>query len=133
MKYKIIKSEYDRATGISETIIQSPKGIYTGHSYLQDEDRKYESNYVGCRYAEIKAIIKMIKAEIKENQIKLNAIKSVYSKGDKKALSKMKELSNIINELEDLKYDFHSRLMEDIEDRPKVLEAFYKKIRDKNK
>lgn len=145
-KTKIIESNFNEKTGISYVTIQTPKGTYTGYSRLQDEDKEYMSQNVGCRYAEIKAHIKMINSEIKENKIQLIAFERFYNnlsnsnklnKNSYEARKIRKEIYNFkkrIQELENLKTSMHNTLMEAINKRQKNLDSFYKKLaKQKNK
>lgn len=66
MKIKIIKSDFDRKTGISTVIIQTNLGKFIGLSKLHEEDKPYESSFAGCQYAEMRAIIKYMKARIQK-------------------------------------------------------------------
>lgn len=58
MKYKLLKAEYNKETGISTVTIQNKYGIFTGTSTLREEDEKYSSEYTGCYIAELKAVRK---------------------------------------------------------------------------
>lgn len=65
MRIKLIKSEYDKETGISTATISTDYGIFTGTSKLHEEDKHLESNFAGCHYAEMRAIIKYMKHRLK--------------------------------------------------------------------
>lgn len=75
---KIIYSNFDKDTGISIVKIQTPLGVFTGKSTLREEDKPYISSIAGCRYAEIKAHIKAVDAQIKELKIALNTLKTFF-------------------------------------------------------
>lgn len=66
MKTKLIYSNYDKETGLSVATIRTKHGEFTGYSKLHEEDYPIESSFAGCRYAEIKALCKSKKAEVKE-------------------------------------------------------------------
>ena len=61
MKTKIVYSEYIPEDGMSVVTISNKFGEFTGISYLHEEDKHLESNFVGCRYAEIRAWIEYYK------------------------------------------------------------------------
>ena len=61
---KIIYSNFDKTTGISTVTILTKIGEFTGTSKLHDEDKNISSSFAGCRYAEIRAIIKYHKKKL---------------------------------------------------------------------
>ena len=63
MKEKVYSSY---ANGISTVTIKNDYGTFTGYSHLLEEDIPYESSLAGCRFAEMKAGIKIFKYQIKE-------------------------------------------------------------------
>ena len=85
---KFIDSDYDELTGISCVIMQHLGKKFTGEAYLHPEDTK-GSKYAGCRFAEIRAIIKALKYEraLAKNKadMALDFVKSLecYSNFDK--------------------------------------------------
>lgn len=140
LKAKMIDSGFNRETGISYATIKTPNGIYTGYSYLQEEDKEYASEFAGCKYAEIKANIKMVKDKIRILKSQLSAFEKFYnniSEGRnfnkrsyeaRKMRRKMFELKDEIKNLQALKESMHNVLMEDINKRPTELKKFYNKI-----
>lgn len=66
MKIKIIKSNFDKETGISTVTIKTDLGRFVGLSKLHEEDKPYESSFAGCQYAEMRAIKKYMKARIQK-------------------------------------------------------------------
>lgn len=139
-KVKIVSSGFDKETGISHVTIQTPKGTYTGYSNLQEEDEKYVSQMVGCRYAEIKAHIKMLEAEIKEIKTQLYAFERFYNNASRswrfnesgyearKMRREMHSFKDKIEELEELKKSMHKTLMDAIDDRQEKIEKFHKGV-----
>lgn len=139
-KVKIVSSGFDKETGISHVTIQTPKGTYTGYSNLQEEDEKYVSQMVGCRYAEIKAHIKMLDAEIKEIKTQLYAFERFYNNASRswrfnesgyearKMRREMHGFKDKIKELEELKASMHKTLMDAIDDRQEKIEKFHKGV-----
>ena len=66
MKYKLINSYYNKENGISYSIIQTDKGIFSASSLLREEDKDVESSFLGCELAEKKAQIKYLQTENRE-------------------------------------------------------------------
>lgn len=140
MKYKIIDSGYNEKTGVSYVIIQSPKGIFLGYSHLHDEDKQWASKYAGCQYAESKAVIKMITAEIKEKKLLCDTFDSFYKELNQskkfakdgytsnKLLEKRKKLRSEYNELIDLRDSIQKNLLNAMEERPKKASEFYNAV-----
>jgi hypothetical protein len=66
----LIKSVYNEDLGTSVCEIIHKKQTYTGLSKLHPDDKKdgLGSKYTGCRYAEIRAEIKALKAEYKKEK-----------------------------------------------------------------
>lgn len=74
MKIKIINSNFDKKTGISTVTILTDLGKFTGISKLHEEDKKFESSFAGCQYAEVKAIKKYMKAKINKISNEINGL-----------------------------------------------------------
>lgn len=133
-KVKIVSSGFNQETGISHVTIQTPKGSYTGYSNLQDEDKKYVSQMAGCRYAEIKAHMKMLDAEIKEIKSQLHAFERFYNNVSRsykfnengyearKMRKEMHGFRDKIKELENLKADMHKTFMDAVDNRQKKIQ-----------
>lgn len=133
-KIKIVSSGFDKKTGISHVTIQTPKGSYTGYSNLQEEDKPYISQMAGCRYAEIKAHMKMLDAEIKEIKCQLHAFERFYNNASRswrfnesgyearKMRREMHGFRDKIKELEGLKVDMHKTLMDAVDSRQKEIQ-----------
>lgn len=79
MKIKMIYSNFDENTGISEVIIMTDIGEFKGTSKLHEEDRNISSHFAGCRYAEMKAIIKYMKQKIKNIQMQIKGLEDFQS------------------------------------------------------
>ena len=86
MKTKLIDSGYFPKTGVSSAVIKTKYGLFAGASSLREEDKEVESSFRGCQYAEIKAIRKAYKAEIKELNLKIKTLQDF-----EKVLKNMKE------------------------------------------
>lgn len=74
MRNKLIYSNYDRETGLSTVTIRNKYGEFTGYAKLHEEDQNIESSFAGCRCAEIKALIKSTRAQIKEINIQIKIL-----------------------------------------------------------
>lgn len=79
MKIKMIKSNFDEETGISEVTIATDIGEFTGISKLHDEDRNISSNFAGCQYAEMRAIIKYMKRKIRDLDMQIKGLTDFQS------------------------------------------------------
>ena len=64
MKFKLVNSNFDKETGISSATIATELGFFTGYSRLHEEDKQNISTFCGCRYAELRAMLKYIKKRI---------------------------------------------------------------------
>ena len=79
MKIKLTKSNFDEETGISNVVISTDLGEFNGTSKLHDEDRNISSSFAGCRYAEMKAIIKYMRQKIKNIQMQIKGLEDFQS------------------------------------------------------
>lgn len=86
MKFNLVESHYNSDLGHSIVTIKTKYGRFTGTSQLYDEDKEITSSFRGCQYAEIKAIRKAYKAEIKELNLKIKTLQDF-----EKVLKNMKE------------------------------------------
>lgn len=74
MKTDLIFSEFDKETGISTAVIQTSLGIFEGTSQLWEEDVDIASSFAGCTYAELKAVRKAFKAEVKKINFQIKTL-----------------------------------------------------------
>ena len=79
MKIKLTKSNFNEETGISNVVISTDLGEFNGTSKLHDEDRNISSSFAGCRYAEMKAIIKYMRQKIKNIQMQIKGLEDFQS------------------------------------------------------
>lgn len=86
MKFNLIGSNYNSDSGFSLVMIETKHGRFVGTSQLYDEDKEIASSFRGCQYAEMKAVRKAYKAEIKEIDFKIKTLKDF-----EKVLKNMKE------------------------------------------
>lgn len=74
---KVIYSNFDAVTGQSTVTIQNKYDIYTGTAQVHPDDLDYASRYAGCRIAELRAEIKILKDEIQRDKIALSALQTL--------------------------------------------------------
>jgi len=77
IKWKMLYADYDQDTGISKVWIRTEIGTFSGTAYLHDEDRDIASNFEGCRYAEMRAVIKYVHTKVKTLKVKYSALLDV--------------------------------------------------------
>ena len=82
-KIKLLKSYYNKETGESYIALNTKYGIFEGYSKLHEEDKDIVSEYIGCNYAEVKAIIKYEKTKLINKQKKLKTIKILLNEMEK--------------------------------------------------
>lgn len=92
-KIKTIASDYNAETGVSMVVISTDLGLFTGYAKLNPEDKEIESHYAGCRYAEIRAIIKYMEQKIRITNYKIKPLYEIYD-----SLSKNKKYK-IVNKI----------------------------------
>lgn len=72
MKYKLIDSSFNEKNGISYVKIKTKLGIFEGTAKRHPKDIDIQSNFFGCKLAELRAIKKFFlknKKEIKNKQL----------------------------------------------------------------
>ena len=72
MKYKLIDSSFNEKNGVSYVKIKTKLGIFEGIAKRHPKDMDIQSNFFGCKLAELKAIKKCFlknKKEIKNKQL----------------------------------------------------------------
>lgn len=81
MKWKLKYSEFDNVSGRSCVIISTKDGDFKSFSKVHNEDKDIQSEFFGCRIAEMKAVEKYLKTLIKEKKKKVvffeNLLKSI--------------------------------------------------------
>ena len=78
-KKKLVKCLYDKETGTSIAQIMTKYGSFIGFAHLHEEDKDIESEFVGCGYAEMRAMIQYEKAKLKDLQTRFNTIQTLYN------------------------------------------------------
>jgi hypothetical protein len=79
---RFINSNYNPETGISTVTIETDIGRFTATSTLAEEDKETASNFQGCKYAEIKAVRKYVKALLKLKKVEIKTIKNLIDAFD---------------------------------------------------
>lgn len=72
MKYKLIDSSFNEKNGVSYVKIKTKLGIFEGIAKRHPKDMDIQSNFFGCKLAELRAIKKYFlknKKEIKNKQL----------------------------------------------------------------
>lgn len=115
-----LKSSYfTEQTGTSSCTIQHKGKMYTGFAELHPDDAEKASRFAGCELAEIRAEIKALKSELKQEREKCEEVRKFviactqYSKWDKedpsakvvyrqlnRRIKRVNQLVNMINERE---------------------------------
>lgn len=133
MKIKMIKSNFDEMTGISEVTIATDIGEFSGTSKLHDEDRNISSSFAGCQYAEMKAIIKYMKYRVKiinerikglDNCRKTLENKKNYNHNSDENRTIRKQIYILNKQKQELKNkisSLHDRMMRNMEQREKII------------
>lgn len=115
----LINSYFTERTGTSSCTVQRKGKIYTGFAKLHPDDAEKVSRFAGCELAEIRAEIKALKAELKQEREKCEEVRKFviactqYAKWDKedpsakvvyrqlnRRIKKVNQLVDMINERE---------------------------------
>lgn len=139
MKIKMIKSNFDEITGISEVTIATDIGEFSGTSKLHDEDRNISSSFAGCQYAEMRAVIKYMKRKIHDLDMQIKGLTDFQSSlkcrkdynhisiENSKARRRIYEL-NKQKEIWDKRINsLYERMLRNMEQREKVIEKIINK------
>lgn len=138
MKFKLIRSNFDEQTGVSMATIATDLGFFTGYAQLHEDDRAVASTFCGCRYAELRAMLKYIKRRLSLYSNKIQTLNNylLYLKSrkdfDEDALEckKLYKYINHIKKERDMWKEKEKRLAEaitrNINDRDKALDKLNK-------
>lgn len=141
MKEKVYSS-YEN--GVSTVIIKNAYGTFTGYSHLLEEDVPYESSLAGCRFAEMKANIKIFKYQIKELKKKIKVLKDFekmlnccngYNEKSLEARKLRKQIYLYNEELKSLierKHSLEEKLLLNIKTRDEIVQKRSKIIKKDN-
>lgn len=83
MQWELLDSKFDSETGISKVVVKTELGVFEGTSKLHEEDKDIKSIFQGCRYAEIRAMIKYGKAKARAYKNKVDILKEVIDNMEK--------------------------------------------------
>lgn len=139
MKIKMIKSNFDEITGISEVTIATDIGEFSGTSKLHDEDRNISSSFAGCQYAETRAVIKYMKRKIHDLDMQIKGLTDFQSSlkcrkdynhisiENSKARRRIYELNKQKEIWEKRINSLYERMLRNMEQREKVIEKIINK------
>ena len=139
MKIKMIKSNFDEITGISEVTIATDIGEFSGTSKLHDEDRNISSSFAGCQYAETRAIIKYMKRKMHDLDMQIKGLTDFQSSlkcrkdynhisiENSKARRRIYELNKQKEIWEKRINSLYERMLRNMEQREKVIEKIINK------
>jgi len=74
LRIKLSNSTFDPVTGRSIVTVKTKRGTYTGVAKIHPDDKEIQSKYTGLRIAEMKAMRKAYKDELKRERIILHTI-----------------------------------------------------------
>ena len=139
MKIKMIKSNFDEITGISEVTIATDIGEFSGTSKLHDEDRNISSSFAGCQYAEMRAVIKYMKRKMHDLDMQIKGLTDLQSSlkcrkdynhisiENSKARRRIYELNKQKEIWEKRMNSLYERMLRNMEQREKVIEKIINK------
>lgn len=142
IQIKTIASDYNEDTGLSKVTLSTDLGEFTGYSKLHPEDKEIASHYAGCRYAEMRAGIKYMKAKARIVKYQLEPLNRIYKSliqmnsfdNDNKGAKMLeKEIYLLEDELETFNTNaktLQERLDKAIEARPSIIEDIQKRKQD---
>lgn len=145
MKIRIntIASDYNEDTGISYVKIATDIGEFEGTAKLHPEDAEIASHFAGCRYAEMRAGIKYMKAKARIAKYTLNYLNNLYknlkqmnsfNENYKGAKLLEKEIYLLEDEVETFKINaktLQERLDNAIDTRPDMIKNLHNRNQDK--
>ena len=143
-KVKMIEANYNAETGVSIVTIDTPYGKFFGKSILHPEDVDIKSNFQGCKYAEMRAIVKYgkerskkIKNELHTLEVLVNNMEKLkdYNKDSREArfirkqyYIKRKEYNDLMKDIDKL----NNLIFNEMQNYRKNVEDLYKKV-EKNR
>ena len=139
MKIKMIKSNFDEITGISEVTIATDIGEFSGTSKLHDEDRNISSSFAGCQYAEMRAVIKYMKRKMHDLDMQIKGLTDFQSSlkcrkdynhicvENSKARRRIYELNKQKEIWEKRMNSLYEKMLRNMEQREKVIEKIINK------
>ena len=143
IQMKTIASDYNEETGLSIVTISTDLGMFTGTAKLHPEDAEIASHFAGCRYAEMRAGIKYMKAKARETKQVLDSLTKIYKnlkqmnsfdKNFKGVKLFEKEIYLLEDEVETFKNNaktLKERLDKAINTRPDIIKEIHNRNQDK--
>lgn len=131
----LIYSNFNKNTGISTAILQDKNGRYVGKAKVCPEDKEYESEFFGCRLAEMRATLEYYKQELKRTKVQLKPLEDLWNYiiyFDKEYSSSNTE-SRIEKQIK-ARINYYRNYIKSIKEEKKELEDFIQdsiKMRDK--
>lgn len=139
IQMKTIASDYNEETGISKVTVATDLGLITGYASLHPDDKDIASHFAGCRYAEMRAGIKYMKAKIQIVKYQLEPLKKIYNslinnksynKNNKGIRLLEKEIYTFEDDIETYKTNIKTlteRLQKAIDTRPNIVKDIINK------
>ena len=139
IQMKTIASDYNEETGLSAVTITTDFGDFIGYAKLHPDDAEIASHFAGCRYAEMRAVIKYMKEKIKISQYQLKPLKKIYynlfnnryydikNKGFKLLEKEMYLLEDDIETYKQYVKSLNERIKRDIDERPNIINKIMNK------
>jgi len=143
IQMKTIASDYNENTGISMIKLSTDIGIFEGYAKLHPEDAEIASRFAGCRYAEMRAGIKYMKAKARISKYTLDYLNKIYKnlkqmksfdENYKGAKLLEKEIYLLEDEVETFKTNaktLQERLDKAIDTRPDIIKDLHNRNQDK--
>lgn len=142
IQMQTIASDYSESTGISSVTLSTDLGEFIGYAKLHPDDAEIASYFAGCRYAEMRAAIKYMKAKARTARYALEPLKRIYNnlsqmnsfdKNNKGIKMLEKEIYLLEDEIET--FNTHARTLKErldkaIDTRPSILKEIHKKKED---
>jgi len=134
-KIKLTYVNYDPETGISIARIQTPIGSFKGKARLHPQDKDFGSSYAGCKYAEMRAIIKYYKEMAKIKGCVIKEVVKLHNQliQNNKSYKSAKYTNTMLSELQVEKEEYvnaaaalKAEIKTDIEQRKKILDRINK-------
>lgn len=77
LRVKLSDSTFDPVSGKSIVTVKTKRGTYTGVAKIHPDDEEIQSKYTGLRIAEMKAVRKAYRDELKRERIILHVLPSI--------------------------------------------------------
>ncbi len=77
LRVKLSNSTFDPISGKSIVTVKTKRGTYTGFAKVHPDDKEIQSKYTGLRIAEMKAVRKAYRDELKRERIILHVLPTI--------------------------------------------------------